>query len=100
LTVSHKYLGNLSWWEDIYNEYKLSTRPYDYRRQFDYFDQILTNGYFIFMFNVFEHAIRSICKAYDIKLYQGQQNSLSDMCKGLIKKLGLDNRDKFIDLIT
>ena len=35
LTVSHKYLGNLSWWEDIYNEYKLSTRPYDYRRQFE-----------------------------------------------------------------
>jgi hypothetical protein len=100
LMVSHKYLGSLSWWEDVHNEYTLSDRLYNHKKQFDYYDQILTNGYFIFMFNAFEHAIRLVCKGYDIKLYQDQHDRLSAMCKGLIKKLGLDNRDKFIDLIT
>ena len=100
LILAHKYLGAEDWWKDIYNEYGLSKRPYDYNREFSYFDQTVMNGYFLFIFNSFEHSLRLISKQYDNTLYQNQKNSLNALCKGMIKGLALKKRDDFIDLVT
>jgi hypothetical protein len=90
LILAHKYLGDENWWKDIHNKYDLSKRPYDYVREFNYFDQTIMNGYFLFIFNSFEHSLRLICKQYNNTLYQNQRNSLSALCKGMIKGLALN----------
>jgi hypothetical protein len=100
LILANKYLGKEEWWKEIYNRYNLSKRPYNYRREFGYFDQIIMNGYYLFIFNSFEHSLRLICKRYDSALYQEQKNSLNALLKGMIKELRLKKRDKFIDLLT
>jgi hypothetical protein len=99
LILAHKYLGNESWWNDIHSEYRLSRRPYDYDREFNYFDQIIMNGTFLLIFDTFEASIRLICEGYNNTLFQ-QQRNFSPLCKGIIKDLNLVKRDDFIDLIT
>jgi hypothetical protein len=100
LILAHKYLGEMSWWDNIHNEYNRSPRPYDFKRQFDYFDQIIMNCYFLFVFNSFEHSVRLICDQYNYQLFQEQKKSINALCKGITKDLGLQKRDEFIDLIT
>lgn len=58
------------------------------------------NGYFLFVFNMLEHAIRLVCKGYNTPLFQQQESSFNALCKGITKDLGLKKRDTFIDLIT
>lgn len=77
----------------------LSRRLYGHDKERQFFDQIVMNYYFLFTFNVFEHAIRLICAKYNNKLFQEQEESFNGSCKGITKDLGLKKRDKFIDLI-
>jgi len=98
LILAHKYLGSSNL-KEIHREYSLSPRLYDYDAEIKYFDQIVMNGYFLFIFNTLEHAVRLIYKGYN-KKSQNQQNSFSPMCKEITKDLGLKKRDSFIDLIT
>ena len=57
------------------------------------------NTYFLFTFNVFEYAIRLICKRYNNNLFKMQERSFSGLCKGITKDLGLKKRENLIDLI-
>lgn len=98
LILAHKYLGSLNL-EAIHIEYELSPRLYDYDTERKYFDQIVMNGYFLFIFNEFEHSVRLICKQYNNQLFQTQA-SINALCKGVTKDLSLKKRYKFIDLIT
>ncbi|MGA7370221.1 MAG: hypothetical protein WBX01_13925 [Nitrososphaeraceae archaeon] len=100
LILAHEYLGNMSWWEKIHDDYSRSSRPYDYKRQFDYLDQTVMNGFFLFIFNSFEHSVRLLCKQYNSQLYEKQKRSINSICIGIIKDLGLTKRNNFIDLIT
>lgn len=54
LILAHRYLGDENWWKKTDILYKLSGRPYDYDRRFHYFDQIVMNATFLFVFNSFE----------------------------------------------
>jgi hypothetical protein len=99
LILAHKYLGSSNL-RALHKEYKLSPRLYDYDAETRYFDQIVMNGYFLFVFNMFEHAIRLVCKGYNKSLFQQQESTFNALCKGITKDLGLKKRDKFIDLIT
>jgi hypothetical protein len=99
LILAFKYLGRLNL-DAIHREYGLSPRPYGYDAEVTYFDQITMNSYFLFIFNVFEHAVRLVCKDYNNPLFQQQGGRLNALCKGITKDLRLKKRDKFIDLIT
>jgi hypothetical protein len=99
LILAHKYLGRSNL-EGIHREYSLSPRLYDYDAGTRYFDQIVMNGYFIFVFNTFEHAIRLIYKEYNKRLSQYLQGDFNPICKKITKDLDLQKRDNFIDLIT
>ena len=59
---------------------------------------MISMSYFFFLFSSFEHSIRRIIQVYNPELYNSQSN-ISPLLKGLIKKLELDNKDRFIDLI-
>jgi hypothetical protein len=99
--VTNKYLGEEEWWKKIQTEYKLSPRPVEFGREFDYYDQLITISYFHLVFSSFESAIRLITKTYDSTLYQKQKN-FNPLCLGLLgqlKILGKD-REKFVNLIT
>ncbi|MPZ07430.1 MAG: hypothetical protein GEU26_13625 [Nitrososphaeraceae archaeon] len=98
LIIVDKYLDDSNL-EAIHNEYTLSRRLYGYDKERQFFDQIVMNYYFLFTFNVFEHAMRLICAKYNNKLFQEQEKSFNGLCKGMTKDLGLKKRDKFIDLI-
>ena len=96
---AHKYFGNYEWWKKVNFEYNLTPRPVDYANELDYYDQVITLAYFVLTFGSFESSLRLICKQYDPHLYQTQV-AFNPLCKGIIKKLRLKNRDKFIDLIS
>jgi hypothetical protein len=99
LILAHKYTFPKEWWDGIHNEYSRTVRRrYDYNTQRRYFDQIIMNAFFLFIFNSFEHSVRLICK-HNPKLSQ-KNNSINKMCKGIIKELNLKPRDDFVDLIT
>ena len=100
LILAHKYLGELESWSKIQKDYGRSSRPYDYKRQFDYFDQTIMNGFFLSMFNSFEHSVRLIIKRYNLIEFEKQKDSISALCKWITKDLRLKKRDKFIDLIA
>jgi hypothetical protein len=95
LILAFKYLGRLNL-DAIHREYGLSPRPYGYDAEVTYFDQITMNSYFLFIFNVFEHAVRLVCKDYNNPLFQQQGGSLNALCKGITKDLRLKKRDKLI----
>jgi hypothetical protein len=97
--MAHKYLGDENWWIQIQKEYNLSTRPIPFYREFDYHDQVVTNSFFLLMFSCFESSIRLIVKRYDPKFYESQRD-FNPLSKGLIRQLKLDNKDKFIDLVS
>jgi len=98
LVLAHRYLGNENWWIETDSLYKLSKRPYEYVQRFNYFDQIVMNATFLFIFNSFEHSIRLICKQYNPDLYQQQKKSISGMCKKIRKDLDAKQKDAyFID---
>jgi hypothetical protein len=94
LIVARKYFGNENWWK----EYNLSIRPFPFSREFDYYDQVVTNSFCLFIISSFESSIRLIIKRYDSNLYQSQRD-FNPLCKELISKLNLYNKDKFIDVI-
>lgn len=98
LILAYKYLGrsNLA---AIHKEFFLSPRLYDYDTEMKYFDQMVMNDYFLFIFNTFEHAIRLIYREYN-KGSQKLQDNFNGICKEITKDLGLKKRDDFIDLIT
>lgn len=101
LILANKYLGEMDRWNDIQKDYGRSNRPYDYKRQFDYYDQTIMNGFFFFIFSSFEHSVRLICKQYNPQLFQTQKKyGISALWKGMTGDLRLKRRDKFIDLIT
>jgi hypothetical protein len=99
LLVAHKYMGDENWWKEVQKEYNLTARPIHFVREFDYYDQVVTNSFFLLMFSSFESSIRLIVKRYDSNLY-GSQRDINPLCKGLISRLKLGNKDKFIDLIS
>jgi hypothetical protein len=101
LIMSHTHFGNESWWKDIQREYELSTRPFPFGREIDYYDQVVTNSFLILLFSSFEASIRLIIKQYDATLYQSQKNRFNPLCKELMCKLKLltKDNDKFIDLV-
>jgi hypothetical protein len=99
LLVAHKYLGDENWWKEIQKEYNLSARRIPFVREFAYYDQVVTNSFFHLMFSSFESSIRLIVKRYDSNLYNSQRD-FNPLSKGLISKLKLGNKDKFIDLIS
>lgn len=101
LILAHKYLGEMGWWNDLQKEYNRSTkRPYPFNRQFGYFDQTVMNGYFLFIFNSFEHSVRLIYRQYNPQSYEKQKTSINSLSNGITKNLGLAKRVDFIDLIT
>ena len=100
LILAHKYLGEMDRWDDIQKSYSRSSRPYDYKRQFDYYDQTVMNGFFLFIFNSFEHSVRLVIKQYSPDVFEEQKDSINTLCKWITKDLRLKKRDKFIDLIT
>jgi hypothetical protein len=100
LIIAHKHLGEEEWWKTIHSDYELSNRPYDFHREFGYFDQVNLNGTFILVFISFEHSTRLICKQYNLKLFQEKESTINGIWKGIRKDLGINNRDDFIDLIT
>jgi hypothetical protein len=100
LILAHRYLGDENWWKKTDILYKLSGGPYDYDRRFHYFDQIVMNATFLFVFNSFEHSVRLICKQYNPDLYQEQKRTINGMCKKIRKDLDTKQRDDFIDLVT
>jgi len=97
LVTAHRYFDE-SWWNDTQQIYNLSKRRLPFEREFDYCDQMISMSYFFFLFSSFEHSIRRIIQVYNPELYNSQSN-ISPLLKGLIKKLELDNKDRFIDLI-
>jgi hypothetical protein len=97
--IAHKYFGNDEWWREVNNEYKLTPRPVDHVKEIEYYDQVITLAYFVLTFGSFESSLRLICKQYDPNLYQTQRD-FNPLCKGIVNKLKLKNRDKFIDLIS
>jgi hypothetical protein len=99
LIVAHKYFGNYEWWKEVNFEYNLTSRPVDYAKEMDYYDQVITLSYFVLTFGSFESSLRLICKQHDPSLYQTQRD-FNPLCKGIVRKLKLKNRDKFIDLIA
>jgi len=103
LTLSHRYLGDESWWIDIQRIYNLSKRPIPFfDRELDYFDQMISMSYFFFIFSSFEHSIRRIIQVYNSELNKSQlnksQSNINTLLKEVIKNLDLDNKDEFIDL--
>ena len=72
LILSHKYFGNVDWWIQIKKDYNLSTRPIPFDREWDYYDQMVTNSYFLFIFSSFESSLRLIVEQYDCQLYQSK----------------------------
>lgn len=99
LVIAHKYLGNEDWWKEMQRNYGLSIRPITFDREFDYYDQLVTISFFHLVFSSFESSIRLIVKQYDSNLYELQRN-FNPLCKGLVSKLKLGNKDTFIDLIS
>jgi hypothetical protein len=99
LLVAHKYMGDENWWNEVQKEYSLFARPIPFVREFDYYDQVVTNSFFLLMFSSFESSIRLIVKRYDSKLYNSQRD-FNPLSKGLISKLKLGHKDRFIDLIS
>jgi hypothetical protein len=65
LLVAHKIMGDENWWKEVQKEYNLSARPIPFIREFDYYDQVVTNSFFLLMFSSFESSIRLIVKRYD-----------------------------------
>jgi hypothetical protein len=53
----------------------------------------------LLLISSFESSIRLIIKRYDSNLYQSQRD-FNPLCKELISKLKLYNKDKFIDVIS
>ena len=92
LILANKYLGEIDRRNDIQKDYGRSNRPYDYKRQFDYYDQTVMNGFFLFIFNSFEHSIRLVCKRYNLKLFEEQKASVNILCKRMTKDLSLKKR--------
>ena len=74
LTTSHRYFGDESWWNETQRIYNLSKRPISYDSEFDYYDQMISQPYFLFLFSSFEHSIRQITQVYNVKLYNSQKN--------------------------
>lgn len=99
LIFAFKYLDKSNL-DAIHKEYGLSPRLYDYDGEVRYFDQITMNSYFLFTFNVFEHAVRLVCKGYNRQLFAQQESRFNALCKIITKDLGLKKRDNFIDLLT
>jgi hypothetical protein len=101
LILSHKYLGNEDWWIQIQREYELSTRPIPFDREFDYYDQVVTNSYFLYIFSSFESSLKLIVERYDPQLYESQKD-FNPLCKKFLKDLSLKNEmtDEFIDVIS
>src|SRR5919198_2099453 len=99
LIIAHKYFGNDEWWREVNIEYNLTPRPVDHVKEIEYYDQVITLAYFVLTFGSFESSLRLICKQYNPNLYQTQRD-FNPLCKGMVNKLKLKNRDKFIDLIS
>jgi hypothetical protein len=99
LVTAHRHYGDESWWNDTQRIYNLSKRRIPFDREFDYCDQMISMSYFFFLFSYFEHSLRRIIQVYNPELYNSQSD-ISPLLKGIIKKLELDNKDQFIDLIT
>src|SRR5687767_6349570 len=62
LICSYKYFGNEDWWINIKKEYNLNFRPFDFDKEFDYYDQTLLNSFMLFSFANFEASIRFVIK--------------------------------------
>jgi hypothetical protein len=71
LILSHKYLGSEDWWIQTQKDHSLSTRPIPFYTEFDYYDQIVTNSYFFFVFS----SHRSSFESYRRK---GHHSSFND----------------------
>lgn len=101
LILSHKYLGDENWWIQAHKDYDLSKRPIPFVREFDYYDQIVTNSYFFFVFCSFESSLRLIVEQYDIQLYKSQKD-FNPLSKKFLKDLSLKNEetDNFIDVLS
>lgn len=97
--MAYKYLGDENWWKEIQKEYNLSARPIPFIREFEYYDQVVTNSYFFLVFSSFESSIRLLVRRYDSNLYRSQRD-FNPLCKVFISNLQLDDKDEFIDLIS
>jgi hypothetical protein len=95
-----RHLNTPDWLNCIRTEYSLSDRKGIRFRELNYYSQTTVNGTFIQIFNSFEHAIRRICEKYDNRLYESKKGSIGPLCKKFFSQLELNNKNKFIDLIT
>lgn len=105
LLISYKNRKNDQMWHDLYKEYKIQDRGILYGNRKtavdvinDIFNQYISNSYFNFMFNLFEHAFRVIARKYDSDKYD-KIKSFHDLFESFMKDFNLfDERiHNFID---
>jgi hypothetical protein len=69
LIVTHKYMPDDKWWNDIQDEYNITPRSFSYDQienyviEFRYIEQHLAFSYFLLVFHTFESSFRVLFKA-------------------------------------
>ena len=54
--MARKYFWNENWWKEIQGEYNLPIRPFPFSKEFNYYDQVVTNS-FCLIISLFEFSI-------------------------------------------